>query len=367
MLTTIIDVARKAGVSRSTVSRVLNGNPRVDPKLAARVRRVMNEFNYQPSRVARSLRLRHNRVWAVVISDIRTGPFFADLVRGVEDVAHEAGYAMFLCNADEDPVKEAEYLQVALAETVAGVILTPAGPQTNLKPLAERGIPVVLADRRLPEEPADTVISDNVAGARKAVTHLLDNGYRRIACIAGPLRTTTGSERVLGYRMALDDRSVSFDESLLRIGDFREMGGEEAMRDLLAQRPKPDAVFICNNRMAVGALSVIYAADLKVPDDIAVVGYDELSWAPLLGTALTTVGQAAYDIGHESARLLLSRLSGYTGTPRTVVLPVSLNVRASSAPRTTVHRAHDIEGPRVGHSQRAPRSRQASATRGRPT
>ena len=352
MVTTIVDVAQRAGVSRSTVSRVLNGNTRVDPKLAARVRRVVKELSYQPNRVARSLRLRYNRVWALVISDIRTGPFFAEVVRGVEDSAHEAGYSMFLCNADEDPVKEAGYLRLAVAENVAGVIVTPAGPETDLKPLLDSGIPVVLADRKLPGEPVDTVVSDNVAGARKAVAHLLENGYRRVACIAGPLQTTTGSERVLGYRAALDEHSIGFDEKLLRIGDFREAGGEKAMCDLLGQRPRPDAVFICNNRMAIGALSAIEAAGLKVPGDIAVVGYDELSWAPLLGTALTTVGQGAYDLGHESARLLLSRLDGYTGVPRTVVLPVSLNVRGSSAPKEVTDRADYKSGKAVKLSRR---------------
>jgi len=333
VVTTIFDVARGAGVSTSTVSRVLNGNKRVDPKLAARVTRVVKELNYRPNRVARSLRLRHNRVWALVISDIRTGPFFADVVRGVEDGAHEAGYPMFLCNADEDPAKEAGYLQLAIAENVAGVILTPAGPATDLGPLFDAGIHVVLADRKLPGYPVDTVVADNIAGAIQGVDHLVANGYSRIACIAGPLTATTGSERLLGYRMALERAGVASDESLVRVADFREQGGREAMLELLKQDPRPDAVFVSNNRMAAGALQAIEESGLAVPEEIAVVGYDEISWAPLLRTALTTVGQPAYDLGHESARLLLNRLSGYSGTPRTVVLPTSLNIRNSSAPK----------------------------------
>ena len=334
MVTTILDVARAARVSTATVSRVLNGNARVDPQLAARVNRVVKELNYRPNRVARSLRLRHNRVWALVISDIRTGPFFADFVRGVEDGAHEADYPMFLCNADEDPSKEAGYLQLAVAENVAGVILTPAGPTTDLRSLSHAGIPVVLADRKLPGHLADTVITDSVAGAIQAVEHLLANGYRRIACIAGPLATTTGAERLLGYQAALEHVGMAVDDSLVRVADFREQGGREAMQDLLRLEPPPEAVFISNNRMAAGALQAIDESGIAVPEEMAVVGYDEMSWAPLLRTALTTVSQPAYDLGYESARLLLNRINGYSGPARTVVLPTSLNVRASSAPKS---------------------------------
>ncbi len=332
-MTTIVDVARRAGVSISTVSRVLNGNGHVDPVLASKVNRAAKQLNYSPNRVARSLRLRKNRVWALVISDIRTGPFFADVVRGVEDGAHESGYSMFLCNADEDPAKEAGYLQLAVAENVAGVILTPSGAGTDLGPLLEAGVHVVLVDRKLPGAQADTVVADNIAGATQAVEHLLANGYRRVACISGPLSTTTGSERLAGYRMALEREGLPVDDSLIRIADFREEGGHRAVLELLAEESRPDAVFITNNRMTAGALQAIEEAKLAIPDELAVVGYDEISWAPLLRTALTTVSQPAYDLGHESARLLLSRLDGYAGSARTVVLPTSLNVRASSAPR----------------------------------
>ncbi|HTW07800.1 MAG TPA: LacI family DNA-binding transcriptional regulator, partial [Acidimicrobiales bacterium] len=275
-MTTIFDVARAAGVSTSTVSRVLNGNDRVDPDLVAKVTRAVRELNYRPNRVARSLRLRHNRVWALVISDVRTGPFFADVARGAEDGAHEAGYPMFLCNADEDPSKEAGYLQLAIAENVAGVILTPSGPATDLQPLLEAGIHIVLADRKLPGHQADTVVADNVSGAKQGVEHLLAGGYRRIACIAGPLTVTTGSERLLGYRMALEQAGIEVDDSLVRVADFREQGGRQAMRELLELEPRPDAVLVSNNRMTAGALQAIEEADLTIPEEIAVIGYDEI-------------------------------------------------------------------------------------------
>jgi LacI family transcriptional regulator len=354
MVATIFEVARRAGVSTSTVSRVMNGNERVDPRLAARVTRVAKELNYRPNQTARGLRLRQNRVWALVISDIRTGPFFADVVRGVEDVAFEAGYAMFLCNADEDPVKEAGYLQLAIAESVAGVILTPSGPATDLEPLVEAGVHVVLADRKLPGHQADTVVTDNLSGATRAVEHLLQNGYGQIACIAGPLSATTASERLLGYRTALEQAGKAVDESLVRLANFREEGGYQAMHELLEREPRLDAVFVCNNRMTAGALQALEEAKLAIPDEVAVVGYDEISWTNVLRTALTTVNQPAYDLGHESARLLLSRLDGYAGAPRTVVLPTCLNVRESSMPKHD-HRRGPGGAPPAKPVQRRPR------------
>jgi LacI family transcriptional regulator len=296
-------------------------------------------------------------VWALVISDIRTGPFLADVVRGVEDVAYGAGYSLFLCNADEDAVKEASYLELAAAENVAGVILTPSGPQTDLTSLENCGIPVVLADRTVPFKQVDAVMVDNVGGAYQAVSHLLAGGYKRVACITGPLATTTGSQRYLGYCRALEETGVALDESLVRVADFREGGGRQAMQDLIEQEEAPDAVFVANHVMTVGALHAINQAKLAIPTTIAVVGFDDASWAPLLRPPLTTVAQPTYDIGLESARLLLSRLEGYTGTARTVTLSPELKVRASSAPLNSTSRpeAHKAGAGRQMGPSRAPR------------
>jgi LacI family transcriptional regulator len=332
-MTTIVDVARAAGVSTATVSRVLNNHPQVDPRLAAAVLQTVKDLGYRPSRVARSLRTRTNRVWALIISDIRTGPFFGDVVRGVEDVAYAAGYSLFLCNTDEDAAKEASYIELAVAENVAGVILTPSGPRTSLAPLVTFGIPVVLADRTLPDHQADSVLVDNMAGASEAVSHLLAGGYRRVACITGPLATTTGFRRHAGYCKALSEAGIELDDSLVRVADFRERGGELAMKELLAQAGRPDAVFVTNHLMAIGVLHALADAKLAIPTDIAIVSFDDMSWASLLNPPLTAVAQPAYDLGVESARLLLSRLEGYSGAARQVTLSPSLVVRGSSAPR----------------------------------
>jgi LacI family transcriptional regulator len=335
-VTTIVDVARAAGVSTATVSRVLNNQPQVDPRLAATVLQAVKALGYRPNRVARSLRTRRNRVWALVVSGVRTGPFFADIVRGVEEVAFGAGYLLLLCNHDEDPVKEASYIDLAVAENVGGVILMPSGPRTALTPLVSSGTPLVLIDRVLSGQEADAVIADNVSGAYQAVRHLLDRGYAHVACVTGPLTITTGSQRYAGYRKALEEAGVALVDSLVRVSDFSEEGGRLAMRELLEQSERPDAVLLANLLMTIGGLEAIAQAELTIPADIAVVGYDDMSWASLLTTPLTTVAQPTYEMGTEAARLLLSRLQGYSGAPRVVTLPPSLRARASSAPRCRV-------------------------------
>jgi LacI family transcriptional regulator len=326
----MVDVAKAAGVSTATVSRVLNNHPQVDPELADVVRRVAKQLNYRPNRVARSLRTRRNRVWALIISDVRTGPFFADLVRGVEDVAYAANYSLFLCNMDEDSSKEASYIELAAAENVAGVILTPSGPRTDIAPLVNLGIPTVLADRRLPQALVDCVMVDNLNGARQAVSHLISGGFKRIACITGPLWTTTGAERHEGYVRALGEAGVESEESLVRVADFREAGGKAAMKGLLLQAEPPDAVFVTNHLMAIGALQEIAEAGLDIPGDIGVVSFDDMSWSLLLRPPLTAVAQPAYELGIETGRLLLSRVGGYGGAARFVTLAPVLHVRGSS-------------------------------------
>ena len=335
-MTTIVDVARAAGVSTATVSRVLNNKPQVDPRLAATVLLAVKDLGYRPNRVARSLRTRRNRVWALILSGVRTGPFFADVVRGIEEVAYGAGYVLFLCNADEDPSKEASYIDLAVAENVGGVILMPSGPSTALMPLVSSGIPVVLIDRVLPGREADAVIADNVSGAYEAVRHLLAGGYEHVACVTGPLTITTGSQRHAGYCKALEEAGMALDNSLVRVSDFSEEGGRTAMRELLEQSNRPDAVLLANLLMTMGGLHAIAQAELAIPADMAVVGYDDMSWASLLRTPLTTVAQPTYDMGMESARLLLSRLEGYSGAARVVTLSPSLRIRASSAPRCRI-------------------------------
>lgn len=328
---TIADVARAAGVSTATVSRVLNGNTEVNEVLAGRVRAAVSQLDYRPSRIARSLRTRRTSIWGMIISDIRN-PFFTDMVRGVEDVAYANGYSLVLCNAEEDSAKEADYLQLALAEHMAGVILTPtSATKTDVTPLLERGVALVTVDRKLSGGQVDRVLIDNAGGAEMAVSHLVDRGYWRIACISGRTEVSTGSERLEGYKAGLRAHGIRVSRKLIAYGDFREPGGKAAMDELLARPERPDAVFVANNLMTLGALEAIAEAGLRVPEDIAVVGFDDVAWAALLRPPLTTIAQPTYEVGAETARMLLQRIGGYVGPARELMLSPALRVRASSA------------------------------------
>ncbi|MGH3354583.1 MAG: LacI family DNA-binding transcriptional regulator [Nocardioidaceae bacterium] len=329
-MSTIYDVATRAGVSPATVSRVLNGRTDVSPDLAKRVHAAVRQLDYRPNGVARNLRRRGTKVWGLIISDIGN-PFFTAMVRGVEDAAHEAGYSLVLCNSDDDLDKEQRYIEIALAEQMAGVIVSPASEAgSDLSGLVDRGVPVVAVDRRVGRLDVDTVLVDNVWGARLATQHLMDSGCRRIACITGPTRTTTASERLQGFRLAHQAAGRTVDADLEVLENFKEDGGYDGAQRLLAMESRPDGVFVTNNLMTVGALEALVDAGVEIPADMLVVGFDDIPWARLTRPRLTTVQQPTYDMGREAGRLLAARLSADPGLARTVVLPPSLQVRESS-------------------------------------
>lgn len=327
---TIKDVAAAAGVSVATVSRVLNGSDTVDAELAARVHDAVARLGYRRSGLARSLRIQRARVVGLVISDIRN-PFFTDVVRGIEDRVAADGYSLVLCNSDEELSKEADYLDLFVEERMAGAIVSPASSRdTRLDALTGRGTPVVVIDREAVREAVDTVLVDNVRGGEIAVRHLIENGYRRIACVTGPPRTSTGADRLAGWEKALRAASLPVDEALVRRADFKESGGFDAAKDLLASPDPPDAFFVANNLMTVGVLAALREAGLEVPGDVGVVGFDDMPWAQLLRPALTTVAQPTYELGRRAAALLEGRIGGRDAPPERVVLEPTLVVRESA-------------------------------------
>jgi LacI family transcriptional regulator len=312
------------------VSRVLNGKEDVGADLRRRVLGVVAELGYRRNGPARSLRTRAAMVLGLIISDV-TNPFFTAVVRGVEDQAQRAGYSVVLANADEDVAKEARYLEVAAAEQMAGVLLSPASPrQTSIDVLLEQGVPVVTIDRRLAAATVDSVMVNNRQAAREAAQHLIGQGCRRVGIVAGPVQTTTGAGRLAGYRAALRAAGHTLDPSLLAYADFRTEGGYAATWQLLRQRRPPDGLLFSNNLMTVGGLRAIAEAGLAIPGDIAVVGFDDASWATALRPALTVVAQPTYEIGQTAAKLLLRRVDGEKFPPRHVVLRDELIERASS-------------------------------------
>ncbi|MFC5826327.1 LacI family DNA-binding transcriptional regulator [Nonomuraea insulae] len=328
----IQDVARHAGVSAATVSRVLNGRSTVNPELAARVHAAVRELGYRPNRVARNLRRRRTTLWAVLVSDVGN-PFFTSLVRGVEDGGRQFGYSVVLCNTDENRAREAEYIAVALADNMAGVIISPADDSTDLSALVAAGTAVVIIDRELAETEVDAVLVDNEKGAELAATHLLESGYRRIACITGPRRMPTAMQRLRGYQRALRAFGLPQDRALIRHADFREEGGYSAMAALLDEGVDMDAVFAANNLMTVGAVECLTEREVAIPGRLGVIGFDDIPWARLFRPGLSTVRQPTYELGRAAAELLAARIENPARPAVRMVLQTELHPRPSSHPR----------------------------------
>jgi LacI family transcriptional regulator len=335
-MTNIQDVARRANVSIATVSRVLNGNTQVNPDVAARVRAVAEELHYQPSRAARTLLTNRSQTIGLLISDIQN-PFFTTLIRGVEDVAQRNGYSIILCNSDEDSTKERQYIDVLCSERVAGAIVVPTRErQKSFNLFHEHNIPIVAVDRRLQGQRVDTVLVDNVRGAYEAVNHLIQNGYRRIGIVNGPVVSTTGRERLQGYHNALREAGVPLESELERFGSFKEESGRRLAGELLEMTPPVEALFVTNNLMSLGALEALYARSLRIPEDIAIVGFDEMPWAALSRISLTTVTQPVYELGSTAAMRLLQHLqSPEPLTQQEIILNPTLRIRGSSQPRAS--------------------------------
>ncbi len=334
-MTTINDVAKKAQVSISTVSRVLNGTAFVNGEVKKRVEEAIQELAYQPSPAARSLRVNRSRIIGLLISDIQN-PFFMSLIQGVEDEAHRNGYSLLLCNSNEDSNKEQQYLEVLCAERVAGAIIVPTRErlEAGIDNFHKRNIPLVAVDRRIKDNSVDAVLVDNILGAREAVAHLINNGYRRIGVIVGPKTITTGRERLEGYRQALQEAGIPYDPLLTRSGTFRKESGQQLAQELLAITPAIDALFVGNNLMAMGALDAIHVRNLRVPENIAFVGYDELPWVAPGFVSLTTIAQPVYELGSTAALRLFQRLQKTAPQSRQeVILSPKLTIRDSSRPR----------------------------------
>jgi LacI family transcriptional regulator len=327
---TISDVAALAGVSTATVSRALNGKSTVDPVLAERVARAVEQLGYTPNGLARSLRRRETAVLALIISDVEN-PFFTAIARGVEDTAQAAGYSVMLCNSDENAAKERRYVEVAAQERLAGVIMSPTTGDSDVRPLLAHRTPIVTIDRRLGSADCDAVLVDSRAAAREAVEHLAAQGYQRIGCIAGPPGITTADERLDGYRDGLRAAGRRYAAKLVRRCEFREAGGREAAGRLLTGPDRPDALLVSSSTMAVGVLQAMAELGLRSGRDVGIVSFDEAPWATLISPALTVVAQPAHAMGQLAARLLLARIGDRGERPAaTTTLAARLVVRGSS-------------------------------------
>lgn len=330
-MSTIHDVAKRAGVSSITVSRVINDSGPVSKSTRNRVEAAIAELNYVPNRLAQGLRSKRTNVLALVVTDI-TNPFFTTLARGVEDIASEAGYSVIFCNTDESIDKERKYLQMLLQQQVAGILLVPASSEPDaIELIRDNNTQVVVLDRKVPGVDVHVIRCDSIDGAYQIVTFLLGLGHRHIAILNGPQAVSTADDRLVGYERAMQEAGVYDYGDLVYFGSFSFRSGYELAQQALAATPRPTALFATNNFIANGALKALRENNLKIPDDMAVVCFDELPLELVSYPFLTAVIQPAYALGQQATNLLIAQLSGELSEHfEEIILPTELIVRVSS-------------------------------------
>jgi LacI family transcriptional regulator len=339
-MATIKEVARRARVSVGTVSNILSGTSAVSSELRERVERAIAELNYHPNHIARSLKSRRSHTLAILVSDI-TNPFFPLVVRGAEDAARKGGYSLTIFNTDDNLEREREVFSLLRMRRVDGilVVVTPeSGQGKHIPETIESGIPVVCLDRVPENTRVDSVLVDNVKGARICVRHLTGMGHRRIAVISGPRKLQTARDRVAGYRDALREAGIPFESALLREGDFRFESGYRLAKDLCLLHPRPTAIFALNCLMGMGAYKAIQELSLEMPGEMALAVFDDVPGNDLLRPQVTVVSQPAYELGHRATNLLMERV-GRTASdegPATLLLEPELKIGQSTAMRIAV-------------------------------
>ncbi|MFE9423957.1 LacI family DNA-binding transcriptional regulator [Kitasatospora sp. NPDC006697] len=331
---TLEEVAALAGVGRGTVSRVINGSPRVSERARAAVEQAVAELGYVPNRAARTLVTSRADAIALVVPEAETRlfsePYFADIISGVsaELADTEMQLLLVLVRNQRERDRLSAYLR---AQRVDGVLLVAVHRDDPLPGVLEQlGIPAVLAGRRGEQEPLSYVAADNAGGARMAVRHLLRRGCRQIATITGPLDMEGAQARLAGYREALGEQAIEYREELIGYGDFTEPGGRAAMAELLERSPELDAVFCASDVMASGALQVLRTAGRRVPEDVALVGFDDSIVARHTDPQMTSVRQPIEEMGRAMARLLLEEIAEPGRARRQLVLATELVVRESA-------------------------------------
>lgn len=343
-MSTIKDVARHAGVSTMTVSRVINNSGYASAETRAKVERAIDELGFVPNALARHLRSKATRSLALVLPDI-TNPFFTTIARGVEDVAAAHEFAVFLCNTDESLEEESRCIEMLVQRQIDGVALVPAGSsQESFKLLRARNVPVVALDRRVSTS-VDQVRSDSEAGAHRLVCHLLALGHTRIAMLTGRRSISTSADRIAGFRRALEEHGIPFDPAFVRFGGYEFEGGYAMARELLGMPSLPTAIFAANDLIAFGAIRALGEAGLSVPQDVSIVCFDDLLERWLPDPFLTVVEQGAYEIGRQGAELILERIEGKgPSKARSVILPVDFRVRRSTAAPHDRHEPPALSG-----------------------
>lgn len=328
-MTTIREVAEKAGVSITTVSHVVNNTRFVSEDVRMRVNDAIRETNYQPNALARSLRRGKTHTIGLIIPD-SSNPFFAEVGRAVEGEAFAKGYSVIFCNTEGNPVREDFYLDVLAKKQVDGIILVSGGrPSQSFIQVHDRQTPLVIVDRDSSDLAIDTVLTDNLGGGLLATQHLISLGHKRIACLTGPSSVSPSAQRVNGYKQALQEAGLPYDESLVCRGDYTAAAGWTHGRELIKMANRPTAIFACNDMMAIGVLRAAAETGIRVPEDLALVGFDDIELAAYANPGLTTIAQDKQKIGETAVNLLVEKIGDQEINGRREFLQPTLVVRKS--------------------------------------
>ncbi len=330
-MSTIRDVARLAGVAPITVSRVINHSGYFSAETRLHVEAAINQLGYMPNTLARSLRSRRTNTLALVLTDI-TNPFWTTVVRGVEDVASEAGFNLILCNTDESEAKQEQYLNMLLQKRVDGVLLVPV--RCTSQPvhfIQSQNVPLVILDRHIPGVEVDSVRGDSEGGGYALVQLLLSLGHRQIAMLSGPQGVSSADDRVTGYQKAMAQAGLDHQNELVFYGEFTQQSGYKMMQSALAVKPRPTAIFAGNNFITIGSFKAVRDAGLRVPEDIALVGFDDLPVTLIIDPFFTVASQPAYEMGKQATELILARVTGQAPSEcQENILPTEIIIRRSS-------------------------------------
>lgn len=321
-----------------TVSRVINSRAGVDLETQRKVEAAIEALDYVPNRIARGLNSQKTATLGLIVPDV-VNPFFSNVVRGAELTARRAGYRVLLCNSEGDLRLEREYIEDLVSHRVEGLLLAPASDQSRYSvfPLLRRNFPLVLIDRALPDLDCDLIVSDSAAGARRLTEHLIAIGHRNIAHITDADDTSTGRERLRGYREAIAAAGIAARDDLVLRTTVDRIGGYRATQQVLAMEQLPTAIFAVNNMTAVGAMQALRERGLTVPENMGLVCFDDVEHLAILSPFLTVIDQPAETLGSLGAQLLLERISGKAGTrSRRIVLQTDLIVRLSCGSKTSV-------------------------------
>lgn len=330
-MATMKDVARLAGVSTSTVSHVINNDRYVSDPVREKVESAVKQLNYAPSALARSLKLNQTRTIGMLIT-ASTNPFYSELVRGVERSCFERGYSLVLCNTEGDEQRMNRNLETLLQKRVDGLLLLCTETHQPSPAIIARypAIPIVMMDWEPFSGPSDLIQDNSLLGGDMATQYLIDKGYQRIACITGPLDKTPSRLRLEGYRAAMSRAGLTIPVGYEITGDFEFSGGYQAMQSLLALPERPDAVFAGNDAMAVGAYQALYQAGVSVPQDMAVIGYDDIELAQYMTPPLTTIHQPKDELGELAIDVLIHRMAEPAQQQQRLQLTPELIIRGSA-------------------------------------